>query len=92
MKVLCSQEVVNPHLCGVVPCQVTAKASAPQVQKSMWSALARRVRAPVPPLVVLLRGGQRLVEIPQEVIQALQADGNTDHIRADAGGDLLLIG
>src|SRR4051812_24761204 len=31
MKVLCSQEVVSPHLCGVVPCQITAKASAPQV-------------------------------------------------------------
>src|SRR6266705_2326799 len=29
MKVLCSQEVVSPHLCGVVPCQVTIKASAP---------------------------------------------------------------
>ena len=29
MKVLCSQEVVSPHRCGVVPCQVTAKASAP---------------------------------------------------------------
>src|SRR6266699_6442375 len=31
MKVLCSQEVVSPHLCGVVPCQITAKASSPQV-------------------------------------------------------------
>src|SRR3954469_5538187 len=31
MKVLCSQEVVSPHVCGAVPCQVTAKASAPQV-------------------------------------------------------------
>jgi hypothetical protein len=31
MKVLCSQEVVSPHFCGAVPCQVTAKASAPQV-------------------------------------------------------------
>src|SRR2546421_4771653 len=31
MKVLCSQEVVSLHLCGGVPCQVTAKASAPQV-------------------------------------------------------------
>jgi hypothetical protein len=30
MKVLCSQEVVSPHLCGVVPCQVTAQVSAPQ--------------------------------------------------------------
>ena len=30
MKVLCSQEVVSPHVCGAVPCQVTAKASAPQ--------------------------------------------------------------
>ena len=31
MKVLCSQEVVSPHVCGAVPWQVTAKASAPQV-------------------------------------------------------------
>src|SRR4029453_1807321 len=31
MKVLCSQEVVSLHRCGVVPYQVTAKASAPQV-------------------------------------------------------------
>ena len=31
MKVLCSQEVVSSHLCGVVPCQIAAKASAPQV-------------------------------------------------------------
>jgi len=31
MKVLCFQEVVSLHRCGVVPCQVTAKASAPQV-------------------------------------------------------------
>jgi hypothetical protein len=31
MKVLCSQEVVSPHVCGAVLCQVTAKASAPQV-------------------------------------------------------------
>ena len=31
MKVLCSQEVVSPHLCEVVPCQVTAKASTPPV-------------------------------------------------------------
>ena len=30
MKVLCSQEVVSPHLCEVVPCQVTAQVSAPQ--------------------------------------------------------------
>jgi hypothetical protein len=30
MKVLCSQEVVSPHLCGVVPSQVTAQVSAPQ--------------------------------------------------------------
>ena len=30
MKVLCSQEVVSLHLCGVVPCQVTAQVSAPQ--------------------------------------------------------------
>src|ERR671938_802510 len=29
MKVLCSQGVVSPHRCGVVPCQVTVKASAP---------------------------------------------------------------
>src|SRR5919199_3053529 len=29
VKVLCCQEVVSPHLCGVVPCQVAAKASAP---------------------------------------------------------------
>ena len=29
MKMLCSQEVVSPHRCGVVPCQVTMKASAP---------------------------------------------------------------
>src|SRR5947209_9079748 len=33
MKVLCSQEVVSPHRCGVVPCQGTAKASAPQVPR-----------------------------------------------------------
>src|ERR687883_653221 len=31
MKVLCSQEVVSPHVCGAVPWQVTAQASAPQV-------------------------------------------------------------
>jgi len=31
MKVLCSQEVVRRYRCGAVPCQVTAKASAPQV-------------------------------------------------------------
>src|ERR671938_2118081 len=31
MKALCSQEVVSPHVCGAVPWQVTAKASAPQV-------------------------------------------------------------
>jgi hypothetical protein len=31
VKVLCSQEVVSPHLCEVVPCQVTAKASTPPV-------------------------------------------------------------
>src|SRR5437762_12658074 len=31
MKVLCSQEVVSPPRCEVVSCQVTAKASAPQV-------------------------------------------------------------
>jgi hypothetical protein len=31
VKVLCSQEVVSPHLDGVVSCQVTKKASAPQV-------------------------------------------------------------
>ena len=43
-------------------------------------------------LVIFLRGRQCLIEIPQEVIKALQADGNTDHIRADAGRDLLLIG
>jgi len=36
MKVLCSQEVVSPYLCGVVPCQGTAKASAPQV---LWFVL-----------------------------------------------------
>src|SRR5512144_2734403 len=30
MQVLCSQEVVSLHLCGVIPCQITAKASAPQ--------------------------------------------------------------
>jgi hypothetical protein len=30
VKVLCSQEVVSPHLDGVVSCQVTKKASAPQ--------------------------------------------------------------
>ena len=30
MKVLCSQEVASPHRCGVVPSQVSAKASAPQ--------------------------------------------------------------
>ena len=31
MKVLCSQEVVRPYRCGVVLCQGTAQASAPQV-------------------------------------------------------------
>src|SRR5215510_8025069 len=31
MKVLCSQEVVRPDRCGVVLCQGTAQASAPQV-------------------------------------------------------------
>ena len=31
MKVLCSQEVTSLHLYGVVPCQVPAKAAAPQV-------------------------------------------------------------
>jgi hypothetical protein len=36
MKVLCSQEVASSHLCEVVPCQITAKASAPQVP---WLAL-----------------------------------------------------
>jgi len=31
VKVLCSQGVASLHLCGAVPCQVTAKASVPQV-------------------------------------------------------------
>ena len=31
MKVLCSQEVVRPYRYGVVLCQGTAQASAPQV-------------------------------------------------------------
>ena len=31
MKVLCSQEVVSPHVYKIVPYQVTAKTSAPQV-------------------------------------------------------------
>jgi hypothetical protein len=34
MKVLCSQEVVSPHLCGVIPCQVTAQVSAPQASRA----------------------------------------------------------
>src|SRR2546428_4327492 len=29
MKVLCSQEVLSSHRCGVVPCQVSVQASAP---------------------------------------------------------------
>src|SRR5436309_11367601 len=33
MKVLCSHEVVSPYRCEVVPCQGTAKASAPQVPR-----------------------------------------------------------
>jgi hypothetical protein len=33
MKVLCSQEVTSSHLYGIVPCQITAKASAPQVPR-----------------------------------------------------------
>ena len=37
MKVLCSQEVVRPYRCGVVLCQGTAQASAPQVP---WCVLA----------------------------------------------------
>ena len=32
MKVLCFQEVVSSTLCGVIPWQITAKTSAPQVQ------------------------------------------------------------
>src|SRR4030095_17066584 len=44
------------------------------------------------PLIVFLRGRQSLIEIPQEIVKALQADGNADHIRADAGRDLFLIG
>ena len=43
-------------------------------------------------LVVFLRCRQSLIEIPQEIVEALQSDGNADHIRADAGHDLLLIG
>jgi hypothetical protein len=31
MKVLCAQEVVRPYRCGVVLCQGTAQAFAPQV-------------------------------------------------------------
>ena len=30
MKVLCSQAVASSYRCGVVPCQITAKVSAPQ--------------------------------------------------------------
>ena len=43
-------------------------------------------------LVVFLRCRQSLIEIPQEIVEALQSDGNADHIRADAGHNLLLIG
>src|SRR5262249_49649353 len=43
-------------------------------------------------LVVFLRGRQGLIEIPQEIIEALQPNGNADHIRAEASRDLLLIG
>src|SRR5438094_3933432 len=42
-------------------------------------------------LVVFLRSRQGLIEIPQEVIEALQPNGNADHIWAEAGRDLLLI-
>jgi len=41
MKVLCSQEVASPHLCGVMPCQVTAKASTPPVP---WFVLCLRLQ------------------------------------------------
>lgn len=45
-----------------------------------------------PSLVFFLRSRQRLIEIPQEIIEAFQANRDTDHIRADTGCHLLLIG
>src|SRR5260370_5778960 len=45
MKVPCSQEVTNSHLYGVVPCQITAKASAPQ---GPWCGLSVWLQQGVP--------------------------------------------
>jgi hypothetical protein len=45
MKVLCSQEVTSSHLYGVVPCQITAKASAPQ---GPWCSLSVWLQQGVP--------------------------------------------
>ena len=38
-----------------------------------------------------LRNLQRLVEIPQDVFQVLQAHGDANHVRADPRLDLLLV-
>ena len=42
-------------------------------------------------LTVLLRGDQGLIEIPEQVIQGLQPNGNADHVRADPRGRLFVI-
>jgi hypothetical protein len=72
--------------------QITTATVKGRLKIALMTVSGGLVHTTVYSLVVFLRGSQRLIEIPQEVIKALQADGNTDHIRADASRDLLLIG
>ncbi len=86
----------SPNRCGCEgPVHVRPGSTVTGSAQLVASVVAGRVQAS-PAEVVLIGGlrreGEGLIEVPDDVLRVLQADGDADQVGAHAGGDELFLG